>query len=457
MKKIIHQVMVVLEVMFARLRFLAVFVVAGLVVGYWDNIKNHVDKWTRPAVAPDALVGTTSAVEYYCVMHPNVIRSEPGNCPICGMPLVKRKKGEKQELPEGAMARVQLTPRRIALAGTQTSVVERRKLVHEIQVPGALDYNEMKVAQLSARVAGRADQLFVRYTGQAVKQGEPVYSLYSPEVYTAMREYLEARKRVNELAKSGMKDAIADASAVYNASMQKLVLWGISSEQLDKLDKEYDQTQKIPTHIDITSPISGIVVRKNIYEGGYVQTGDTPYTIADLGTLWLQARIYEDDVPLVKVGDEADVVVDAMPNEAFKGKVTFLAYQLDPQTRTLAGRVEVGNPELKLRPGMFAEARIVEQMGGGGGDEGAKAGRGEGAKKAGDPQTAVERARVYQEGLKIYLQAHKRLVEDKSEGVSELLHEVLKKLEPIAKEPGVSKDYEALTAAVMPQNSVRKP
>src|ERR1035437_2552876 len=104
------------RVALARMRFLAVFLVAALLVGYWGTIQNCVNKWTRPPVAPDSLA-QTSAIEYYCVMHPTVIRSEPGNCPICGMPLAKRKKGEKVELPGGVVARVQLTPQRIALAG----------------------------------------------------------------------------------------------------------------------------------------------------------------------------------------------------------------------------------------------------------------------------------------------------------------------------------------------------
>jgi hypothetical protein len=104
---IIHQVGTVLKVLFARLRFLAVFLAAGFIVGYWDNIKNHWDKWTRPTVAPDSLVASAaSSIEYYCAMHPNIVRNEPGNCPICSMPLIKRKKGEQVKLPEDVLARV---------------------------------------------------------------------------------------------------------------------------------------------------------------------------------------------------------------------------------------------------------------------------------------------------------------------------------------------------------------
>ena len=184
-RQFLHNAAAVTKVVFARLRFLAVFLVAALIVGYWDNIKNHVDKWTRPPVAPEVAGVSHSDIEYYCAMHPNIIRPEPGDCPICGMPLIKRKKGEAQRLPADVMARVQLSPQRMALAGVQTSPVEYRTLVREIHAVGVLDYDETKVAQLSARVAGRADELFLEYTGYPVNVGDPVYSLYSPEVYTA--------------------------------------------------------------------------------------------------------------------------------------------------------------------------------------------------------------------------------------------------------------------------------
>ena len=116
-------------------------------------------------------------------MHPNIVRAEPGNCPICGMPLIQRKKGEKVKLPEDVLARVQLSPQRITLAGIQTSAVEARPLVREIHAVGVLDYAEPKVAQISSRVGGRADELFVDYTGQQVNKGDKLYSLYSPELY----------------------------------------------------------------------------------------------------------------------------------------------------------------------------------------------------------------------------------------------------------------------------------
>jgi Cu(I)/Ag(I) efflux system membrane fusion protein len=445
-RQLLHQIGAVTKVFFARLRFLAVFLAAGLIVGYWDNIKNHWDKWTRPIAAPDSLVASSaSSIEYYCAMHPNIVRSEPGNCPICSMPLIKRKKGEQMKLPEDVLARVQLSPQRIALANIQTSVVEPQALIHEIHAVGVLDYNETKLAQISVRVAGRADELFLKYTGQAVKQGAPLYSLYSPELYTAQREYLLARKRVNELPSDASPEARADAASVYNATMEKLVLWGITREQLDKMDKEYDQSGKVPSHLTVTSPISGVVVKKEILEGSYLNVGDRPYTIADLDTLWLQAKIFERDVPMVQIGQPVQVTVEALPNETFSGTVAFRSFQIDPQTRTLDARIVVNNQrsakgELPLRPGMFADAAIRVPV-----------------VPADSPSTAPATtsqamtpacSEAFQAALKPYLQAQALLAQDKSENVSELLHQSVAALEKLC-EPERSGDaYKRLIEAV---------
>lgn len=438
-RPIVRQAGAVAKVFFARLRFLSVFLAVGLIVGYWDNIKNHWDKWTRPAIAPDALAAAVASdIEYYCAMHPNIVRAEPGNCPICGMPLIKRKKGEKVNLPDDVLARVQLSPQRITLAGIRTSPVEPRRLVREIHAVGVLDYAEPKVAQISAWVAGRADKLFVEYTGQQVKQGDKLYLLYGQELYAGLQEYLLARKQVNDLPAKADDAARKSAAAIYNASMQRLVLWGISREQLDQIDQEYDSTAIVPSHLTITSPISGVVVRKDIFQGGYVQVGDKPFTIADLTTLWLQVKLYERDIALVQVGQPVQINVDALPDETFPGTVTFKAFQLDPQTRTLDARVEVSNPDLRLRPGMFGDASINVPIG-----TGIPAATQPANHLAATPQNA----KVYLAALRPYLEAQTDLAQDKAGRVPHLLHEVVSTLQPLADDPQVKQIETAARAA----------
>lgn len=434
----------VIQVIFARLRFVSVFVVTALVVGYWDNLKNHIDKWTRPPVAPDSLLHVTaSSIEYYCPMHPDVIRDQPGLCPKCGMPLVKRKKGEAQSLPPDVAARVTITPQRKALAGIATSLIAYRPLYRDVHSVGVLDFNETNLARISARIAGRADELFVQFTGQAIKQGDPLYSLYSPDVYTAQREYLLARKRFNALPKEAAEESKMDASAVYNASMQKLVLWGVAPEQLDKLDEEFDHTGKIPTHLTVTSPISGIVVRKEIEQGRYLQVGDNPYIVADLTRLWLQLKLYERDVPLVAIGDEAEIEVDSFPNQHFKGLVTFKAFQVDPDTRTLDARVEIDNPGLALRPGMFASATVRVAIAGPNAGERVLSPATTAATR---PASATHGSILFHAAITPYMEASKRLAADKSVGVAELLRDARANLKAIARDAPLHDAYDKSTA-----------
>lgn len=436
-KQFIHQAGTLTKVFFARLRFVAVFVIAAGVIGYWDNIKNHIDKWTRPAIAPDSLVSAAkSDIEFYCPMHPDVIRDEAGVCPKCGMPLVKRKRGEAVKLPIDVLARVQLTPQRIALANVQTSTVEYKPLERQIRAVGLFDYDETRLARLSARVSGRADELFINSTGQAIKRGEPVYSIYSPDVFTAQREYLLARSRVNELHKDAAADMRADATAVYNASLQKLALWGVSSEQLDKLDDEFDRTGKIPTDLIVTSPISGIVVKKTIDQGQYVQVGDSPYVVADLTTLWLQVKLYEQDVPLVHVGDMVEITADAFPGEMFTGTVAFKSFQLDPGTRTLDARVEVSNSSLRLRPGMYATAIIDAPI--------------QPSTQPASTQPTMNLAlapQAFAAALKPYLAAQQLLANDKADGVAADLAQTAAALEPLKDDADIADSYKAFIDA----------
>ncbi len=192
------------------------------------------------------------------------------------------------------------------------------------------------------------------------------------------------------------------------------------------MDREYDRTGTVPSHLAIASPISGVVIRKDIFQGGYMQVGDKPFTIADLSSLWLQVKLYERDEALVRMGQAVDVHVEALPGEVFKGTVTFKAFQLDPQTRTLDARVEVANPGMRLRPGMFADARMDVPVV-------MTAAASEPSHRAATPQDAKE----YVAALQPYLAAQVDLAADKSSRVAQLLHEAAGKLAPLAESPQV--------------------
>ena len=171
----------VVKVVELRLRFVALMAITGLAFAYWDTFANRFDTWMRPA-SGRAVAGLL--IEYYCPMHPSVIQGEPGQCPICGMPLARRAKGEKAALPEGVTARVQLAPFRISQAGIRTAEVGYAPLVQTLTTVGYVAFDERRLANVVSKVPGktRVERLFVNYTGKEVKAGEPLAELYSPEL-----------------------------------------------------------------------------------------------------------------------------------------------------------------------------------------------------------------------------------------------------------------------------------
>ncbi|MBL8880853.1 MAG: efflux RND transporter periplasmic adaptor subunit [Phycisphaerales bacterium] len=352
----LRRVWLFIEILNVRLRFIFLMVIVGFVVGYWENITNYYDRWRRPAKAADMVAAQD--VEFYCPMHPNIIRSEPGNCPICGMPLAKRAKSGKAELPDGVLARQHLTPQKVQIGRIATSSVEYRLLSREVRTVGIVEYDETRRKFIAARIKGRIDKLFVNYVGQHVEAGDPLVSIYSPELLTAQQELLTAATRLNE--NSGADQFAARTSqSLLEASKQKLLLWGITPEQIETILKR----GTTENHLTIVSPITGFVTEKKVLEGHYVDEGGDLYTVADLSNVWMQAKIFEDESGGMHVGTAVEVTSTADPGEVFAGRITFIAYQVDPATRTVSARVEIANPDLKLKPGMYAHATIRVSVG----------------------------------------------------------------------------------------------
>lgn len=339
------------RVLNVRLRFIFLMVLVGLITGYWDHIMNHVDRWRRPAQA--AIVGHAHETEFYCPMHPNIIRSEPSNCPICGMPLAQRAKTDAKALPPGVLAQVQLTPLKVQLGRIGTSPVEYRLLSREVRTVGIVDYDETRRSFIAARIKGRIEKLMVNYVGQRVEKGDPLVAIYSPDLLVAQEELLGAVRNRQQQKDAG-EFAAAGARALVEASRKKLLLWGITDEQIDEILRRGEPQ----TNLTLFSPMTGIVTEKKVLEGQYVSEGQDLYTIADLSQVWMQAKIFEDQVAGIDIGTAVAVTSTAYPNELFAGRITFMAYTVEPATRTVSARVEVANPDLKLKPGMYAEAVI---------------------------------------------------------------------------------------------------
>ncbi len=339
----------IILVKLARLRFVAVLVAIGAGITQWDTLVAHYEKWTRPAGESAHVVGDS---EWFCPMHPSVVRdNNKEKCPVCFMPLSKRKKGEASDatLPAGVVSRVQLSPYRVVLAGVNTWLVDYVPLTKQIAAIGYVDFNERGFKNVSARVKGRIDSLLAAETGKLVKEGDELASIYSPELNVSVQTLVDANKRNNaDLVKS---------------SRQRLQLLGISDDQMDHILK----TGESNSHLRIRSPIAGHIVKKYVREGQYVEEGMPLYDVADLETVWIQAQVYEDDFRFLPAEQHGDVsserlavtaITRAFPDEPFHGFLSFIYPHVDQETRTVTVRFEIANPGHKLRPGTTAEVLI---------------------------------------------------------------------------------------------------
>ncbi len=339
-----------------RLRFVFLMVLVGLVAGYWDNITNYYDRWRRPVQIAEA--GQAAETEFYCPMHPSVVRDAPGSCPICGMPLSQRARTGAQAMPEGVLARVQLTPLKVAIGRIATTPVRYQLLSREIRTVGFVEYDETRRAFIASRIKGRIEKLDVNFVGQHVEKGDPLVSIYSPDLLVAQEELLGAVRSLDAQKNAG--DLVRQsAQSLVDAARKKLVLWGITPEQIDEVIRHGTPE----TLLTIYSPLAGIVTEKKVLEGHYTSEGEDLYTIADLSAVWMQAKVFEDQASGVQVGSAVEVTSTAFPGEIFAGRITFVAYSVDPLTRTVAARVEIANPDYKLKPGMYAHAVIRMPLG----------------------------------------------------------------------------------------------
>jgi Cu(I)/Ag(I) efflux system membrane fusion protein/cobalt-zinc-cadmium efflux system membrane fusion protein len=249
-------------------------------------------------------------------------------------------------------AAVQLTAYEQRQIAVETADVRRQLVTEQITTTGRVEEAETAIRTISARVGGRIDRLFVNFTGQAVRTGQPVAEIYSPEIVTAAEEYKLALENRKHLAASQQPAAITQADALVEASQRRLELWGLSSDQINALLA----TPQTPIHITITSSATGIIRTRNISEGQYVNAGDALLDVIDLNTVWIEADVFQPDIGRIRPGLRARITSDALPGITLRAVVNFIKPQSDPASRTTPVRMQVDNPGMRLRPGMFVNA-----------------------------------------------------------------------------------------------------
>lgn len=281
-----------------------------------------------------------------CSMHPQIRKDQPGDCPICGMDLIPLRSGSASngaEIPSDAM---QMSEEAIALANIQTSVVSRKNPVKDISLYGVIAPDERSLQSQTAHIGGRIEKLFVDFTGETVRTGQPLVTIYSPELLTAQQELLEALK---------LKDT---QPQLLQAARDKLRLWKLTDEQIARIES----SRTVSPTVDIRSTTSGIVINRKISEGDYVTSGTVLFDVANLAKVWAMFDAYEMDLAFLRVGDRIDFTVQALPGKVFSGNISFIDPILDKTTRTARVRVEIANPELLLKPEMYANATVKARL-----------------------------------------------------------------------------------------------
>ena len=258
-----------------------------------------------------------------------------------------------------ALVPIQISPQRLQSIGVKTEEVRRKPVGDEIRTTGNVAVDETKLAYVQVRYSGYIQKVFVDATYQYVRKGQPLLTIYSPDLVATEREYLVAKQNEQQVVGSTVPGVTASASSLLSASVERLRQWGVSTEEITRLDS----TREVKQDIEVDSPVSGYVTERNALASVAVQPDTRLYTIADLSTVWVQAQVFQSDLGRVNSGDPATLTVDTFPGHAFSGRVDFIYPQVDMDTRTAKVRLVFPNPSLQLTPGMFVNVSFKVPLG----------------------------------------------------------------------------------------------
>jgi multidrug efflux pump subunit AcrA (membrane-fusion protein) len=287
-------------------------------------------------------------------MDPTYISDKPGKSPM-GMDLIPVYEGEEQT----GGPTVVIDPVTMQNIGVQTTPVRKVNLHRVIRTVGYLDYNEEKLQRVNIKFSGWVERLYVDQTGQHVQQGQPMLSIYSPDLVATQEEYLLAYRNAKRLATSSFSDVSAGGESLLESSRRRLLYWDISEKQI----RDLEENGKVSKTVTLYAPSNGVVIKKMVEEGMRVMPGMDLYQLADLSNLWVYGQIYQYEIPFVKVGQPVQVHVSYIPGKTYKGKVDYVYPFLDEKTRNVSVRIVVPNLNLELKPQMYATVDFASSIG----------------------------------------------------------------------------------------------
>ena len=255
---------------------------------------------------------------------------------------------------ESAHASPVVSPLRQQMIGIQTALVKKRPLSTTVRAVSRVTYNEQRIAHVNLRISGWIEDLYVDFAGKLVQQGQPLFTLYSPELVATQEEYLLALQAFDDMQLSPLAHVHHQAQQILDAARDRLRLWTFTDAQIEEL--EFRETPI--RSVTIYSPMKGYVIDKTAFQGMFVKPEMTMYTIADLSRIWVQAEIYEYELPFIQVGQSATLTLEAFPGETFSGRVTYVYPYLNKEARTVQVRLEFPNPHIRLKPDMYGTTVI---------------------------------------------------------------------------------------------------
>jgi RND family efflux transporter MFP subunit len=296
-------------------------------------------------------------------MHPAYKSDKPGTAPDCGMTLVPvyedAATGAEPSTTVSGYAAISLSSERQQAIGVQLGKAELRELTRTIRTVGLVTLDETLLHQIHPKFEGYVEELYVDYTGKPVRRGQPLLSIYSPDLLATQQEYLLAYRARQRFADSANPDLAREAADLYDSAKQRLTLWDIRPADIERLEK----TGTIQKALTLSSPVDGFVMSKSAVQGSRVMPSDTLFEIAGLRMVWVLADVYESELPFVRQGQTARMSLSYLPDRAWTGKVAFIAPVLDEKTRTVKVRLEFSNPDEALKPGMYADVVLERPLG----------------------------------------------------------------------------------------------
>lgn len=278
-----------------------------------------------------------------CSMHPQIRQPEPGDCPICGMDLIPLEEEQNGEVDPNA---VSMSATAMQLANIKTTIVGAAEPLKVVRLNGKVQEDERLIFSQSSHIPGRIEDLLVNFTGDYLKKGQVIASVYSPDLVTAQEELFEAQK---------IKDS---QPQLFEAAKAKLKNWKLTDEQINQILAS-ETTQQT---FEVKAEVSGYVTKKMVNTGDYVRRGQTIYEIADLSKIWVLFDVYESDLPWIKKGDKVTYTIESLPGETFQGTIDYLDPVINPKTRVAKARVVQSNKSLKLKPEMFVSGEVEAKL-----------------------------------------------------------------------------------------------